>query len=389
MPNSQVFACTSNNTTQEITDAVEQLFTQLTAVQKLSSNSRVLIKPNLLAPHAPEKAITTHPEVIRAVILALQRRGVTHILIADSPGGRYTPAIMQQVYQRCGITQICEQTGARLYLECESKAVEAPNGKLVKEFTLLEPVLQSDFIINLPKVKTHVMATMSGATKNLFGCVPGLLKAEFHMRFPERKHFGQMLVDLCELVRPAVHLADGILAMEGDGPAGGTMRQCNLLLASENPYMLDLALCRYMGLDAANVPYLAAAHQNGLCPATFDEAMLNGSKEARQVFTGFVAPRGYTGRMDFSNKIPQFLQPLVSVMVRITAPRPVIVRPKCIGCGRCAEICPQQVITIQEKKAVIQYKNCIKCFCCHEMCPVNAIDIHRNTILASSAKKQK
>ena len=210
---------------------VEDIFAQSAAARALGPRSRVLVKPNLVAKHAPEKAVTTHPAVLDAVCAALRRRGVESITVADSPGGLYNPAVMKSIYKASGLLAVCERHGALAYTACEA-APRKTDGVRVKEFSLLRPVLEADFIIDLPKFKTHVMTGMSCAVKNLFGTVPGLQKAEFHMRFPEKEPFGEMLVDLCETVRPQLIIADGVLAMEGDGPAGGTPRALGLVLGA-------------------------------------------------------------------------------------------------------------------------------------------------------------
>ena len=169
--------------------AVEDIFAQSAAARALGPRSRVLVKPNLVAKHAPEKAVTTHPAVLDAVCAALRRRGVESITVADSPGGLYNPAVMKSIYKASGLLAVCERHGALAYTACEA-APRKTDGVRVKEFSLLRPVLEADFIIDLPKVKTHVMTGMSCAVKNLFGTVPGLQKAEFHMRFPEKEPYG-------------------------------------------------------------------------------------------------------------------------------------------------------------------------------------------------------
>ena len=355
---------------------VEALFAMLPPEALPKPGMHVLLKPNLLSKHAPGAAVTTHPDVLEGVILALQKRGVNEITVADSPGGPYTKAGLSSLYKTCGLTAVCEETGAELYTDFES-GERAVNGALVKRFTLLKPVLNCDYLLNLPKFKTHVLTGLSGAVKNLFGCVPGMAKAEFHMRFSEREHFGQMLVDLCECVKPNLTLVDGLLGMEGDGPAGGEAREVGLLLAGTDPYSLDLAICRYMGLPPSRVPTLSAAAKNGLAAESFDESLLLGSEAAKEPVPNFKAPRSYTGRVDFSNQLPAFLQPLMVWGVNLVSPRPVVNKKKCIGCGKCAEACPAKVISLENSKAHIHKKNCIRCFCCHEMCPVKAIDLRR------------
>ena len=184
------------------------------------------------------------------------RRGVLpqNITVADSPGGAWTPGGMRAVYEQSGVAAVCKEAGAALYLGCKA-GMRKTQGERVRSFDLMEPVLDADFIIDIPKVKTHVMVGMTCAVKNLFGTVPGLSKAEFHMRFPAPEDFGSMLADLCEAVRPDMVVADGIVAMEGDGPASGTPYALGLILGGPSAYDVDLAVCRIMGISPQRVPY--------------------------------------------------------------------------------------------------------------------------------------
>ncbi|MEG1322732.1 MAG: DUF362 domain-containing protein [Ruthenibacterium sp.] len=358
-----------------ILDAFSRILDACPAAKALCATSKVLLKPNLLAKHVPEHAVTTHPAVLRGAILALQARGVTQITVADSSGGLYNAIGMNAIYKQSGLAAVCSETGAALYLDCASTQRQT-DGKIVRSFNLIQPVLNADFILNLPKFKTHMMTGMTGAVKNLFGTVPGLQKAEFHMRFPEKEMFGEMLVDLCETVRPQLTVIDGIVGMEGDGPAGGAPRDIGVLLGGENPYTLDLALCRMMGLDAMAVPFLKAAHMRGLCDAVFDTALLTGDVDAAAPLRDFKLPESYAA-INFSARAPRALRWAVPPVEKLLAPHPHILKSACIGCGKCAEICPVNAIVIHNKIARIAPKNCIRCFCCHEMCPAKAIKVRR------------
>ncbi|MEG2434896.1 MAG: DUF362 domain-containing protein [Ruthenibacterium sp.] len=358
-----------------ILNAFTRILDSSAAAKTLCAASHVLLKPNLLAKHVPAHAVTTHPAVLRGAILALQARGVTHITVADSSGGLYNATAMNAIYKQSGLAAVCAETGATLYLDC-AYATRQTDGKRVRSFNLLQPVLEADFILNLPKFKTHVMTGMTGAVKNLFGTVPGLQKAEFHMRFPEKEAFGEMLVDLCECVRPQLTVIDGIVGMEGDGPAGGAPREIGVLLGGENPYTLDLALCRMMGLDAMTVPFLSAAHARNLCDSSLDLSLLAGDVAAAAPLADFKLPESYAA-INFSARAPRALRWAVPPVEKLLAPRPHITKSACVGCGKCAEICPGHAIVLQNKVAQIQPKSCIRCFCCHEMCPAKAIKVRR------------
>ena len=170
------------------------------------AGKRIVLKPNLLMRRSPERATTTHPEVVRAVVRALKERGATDIVIADSPGGPYTKGLLHGIYSESGMAAVAKEEGVCLNEDTSSVTVPSKDHHLVSSFTLIRPIAEADLIINLVKLKTHCMMGLSGAVKNLFGTIPGLAKPEFHMRFPDKNDFGDMLLDLCSTVSPAVTL---------------------------------------------------------------------------------------------------------------------------------------------------------------------------------------
>ena len=164
--------------------------------------------------------------------------------------------------------------------------------------------------------------------------------------------------------------------MEGDGPGGGAPRALNVILGGADPYEIDLAVCRMMSLDPARVPYLAAAQRRGLCAQALDVSHLSGDADAAAPVPGFRLPKSYAD-INFSARVPRPIRWLVPGAEKLIAPRPVIERARCVGCGKCAEICPQHTITLKGGRARIEPSKCIRCFCCHEMCPVKAIRVRR------------
>ncbi len=367
----QVMAYKAESYEQElINETIEKIFTQWKGAEELTPHTKVTIKPNLLMKRDPSQATTTHPSLIKGVVQALNKRGVTQITIADSPGGMYTKGALLPIYQTCGMTDAAE--GCTLNTDTGYKSVENPNGMLIKTFNIINPVADADVVISVAKLKTHAMTTMSGGVKNLFGCVPGLQKPEFHYQFPENHNFCQMLVDLAETARPKLTIVDAVVAIEGDGPSAGTPRQVGTIFGCESPYPLDLAMAHMIGIDPMSVATIEHSIHQGLCPKDFSEIEIIG--DGYHIINDFELPASKP--LDFTQHIPGFLKPLAAFLrKKVFATRPVIRTKDCIGCGKCAESCPAKTIDIVERKAIIHYQKCIQCFCCHEMCPVKAIDI--------------
>ena len=345
----------------------------------------VVIKPNLVIKRRPEEATTTHPEVVAAVIRAVKRRGAGSVTIAESSGGLYNKSVMSGIYNTCGITEVCRREGAELNTtDFTSIPLTHPDALLCHQFGVITPIVGADVFINIAKLKTHCMTGLSGAVKNLFGCMPGLSKPEMHCQYPDKSDFQQMLVDLCTLVRPQLSFIDAIDCMEGDGPSGGTPRFVGAVIGGRNPFAMDIVACALINMDPRKVFMLRHGMERGLCPASLEEVEMHGSIDGL-VVSDFRQPRSKD--TDFLDFLPKFLRPLGRKVEGKLSPRPVIKKKKCIGCGKCAESCPQHTITVANKKADIDYSQCIKCYCCHEMCPVKAIDVKRKFIFNYDRKK--
>ena len=357
----------------EVERAVARHF-ELLGVGAFSPDARVTVKPNLIMRCPPERTATTHPAVIEAVVRQLQARGARRLTIADRPGGLYTPQILSAAYEATGMAAVAGCTGASLNLSAGSRNVHVAEGALCRDFDVIDPVADADFVVNCCKLKTHCMTTLSCGVKNLFGCVPGLLKPQLHYRFPDGEQFARMLVDLSLLVKPGLTVADAVDAMEGDGPTGGRRRHVGLTAAAryDGLYALDLVLAGLIGLGPDRVPMLAEAVRRGLCPDGVSGVELLGDP-LPPVIEDFLMPA--SKKLNFSGSLPGPLAKAVDWLEPRLAPRPKVRERDCVGCGRCAESCPAKTIAVTGGKAKIGYAKCIRCFCCHEMCPVRAIDI--------------
>lgn len=369
---SKVIASRCDNYDEDIlTDIIRGHIAAICPTGLLAAGKRVLLKPNLLMRRDPELATTTHPALVGAVINVLREYGVSDITLADSPGGPFTARQLASVYGGTGMAELAKRKEITLSTDTTYGSVRSEAGERCREFSIISAVTNADVVINLPKLKTHAMTVMSAAVKNLFGCVPGLQKPQMHTRFPDTGDFGRMLVDLALIVRPALTIVDAIVAMEGEGPSAGKLKNSGYVFSSGDVFGLDLALCQFMGLEPADVPTVMHSLAAGLCTEVDYEG--EAAKPQR-----FQHPHKYS--VKFSDKVPGFMRPVVARIEKDFAPRPVIVRRECIGCAKCAESCAPEAIDMVDRKAVINRSKCIKCFCCHEMCPVSAIKIRSNGI---------
>ncbi len=332
---------TSSYELTAVQEAVDRHFELLELEKKIPREGRITIKPNLLMKRRPEEGTTTHPALVEAIIRRIQQFSRAEIIIADSPGGPFTRPALEGIYRA--------------------------EGKVCKGFDLIRPIAETDCIISVCKLKSHCMTGLSGGVKNLFGCIPGLTKPEFHWRYPAERDFCGMLLDLCQTVNPAVTFVDAVVSMEGDGPSSGELRKTGLTFCADNPYQLDLVLTRVIGREPAQIPLVdCAIERRGLCPLQAEEVPVCG--DALLTFPDFRKPRSKT--VDFISNVPKPLRGICRPVIRrYLTPRPQILTEKCVGCGKCAESCPAHTIEIVNKKARIDRSRCIQCYCCHEMCP--------------------
>lgn len=350
-----------------VAQALQEAFSILGGLEQfVNAGETVLIKPNMVEGMKPETAVTTHPEVVRALIRALQACDVK-IIVGDSPGYEST----RRVGDISGIAQVCEQEGVELVSFERPIKLHHPDGLIVKNWEVSDVYARADKIISLAKMKTHSLTGITGAVKNLFGFILGTSKAQFHLRMHKRDHFATMLIDLHDTIKPVLSIIDGIVAMEGAGPRNGTPKHCGLLIASANAYAADLAMELTMGLPAAHTPIIRLAIEHGRLESV-DSVVVQGS--ARDVVYQFEQPRNYQSLQD---RVPAWL---VSFSQKQFTARPVI-ENNCIRCGRCMHHCPPQAMTMGAKKVAIDYDKCIRCYCCQEFCPANAISLQDGFLL--------
>ena len=343
----------------EVTAAVAKLFDFLQPADV--QGKKVLVKPNLLLGATPESAVITHPVVALAVADYFDGLGAC-VIMAESGGYPYESAVLKSVYKKCGYSPLCDKY---LYFHGKTGTKDCKDGMKSKQFQLIAPAIECDIIVGIAKLKTHGLTRFSGACKNMFGTIPGLLKPTYHAKLPKVEDFSEMLVDLCETVAPTFSIIDGIIGMEGNGPSGGMPKYEGILMASRNPYALDATACRIIGIAPMVVYTTSIAKRRQLFQEPID--VIGMPKETVRFMPAETHPGlisllfGRFNPFKKKRKLPHISE-------------------RCTRCGACVKVCPKDTIVKDGTKLRIDTSNCILCYCCHEFCPHKAIDFVKNTI---------
>ena len=369
-----IVRCNSYNQ-QEVNQAISNGLELLGGASAfIKANETILLKVNLLAGDVPEKSVTTHPAVFRAVAEHFMALGAI-LRYGDSPGFGSPGAAAK----KAGITDEADALNLEAADFKEGREVFFEEGNQNKKFYIANGVLDSDGLISLPKMKTHGLERFTGAVKNQFGCVVGMRKGEFHVKLPDATDFAKMLVDLNSYIKPRLYIMDGIVAMEGNGPRGGTPRPMNVLLFSTDPIALDATACRMINLNPLFVPTTAIGAETGVGQYLEEDIELVGDALKDFICLDFNVERSPVKTVKKGRMI-QFLNN------RLVA-KPYIMEEKCNQCGTCVQSCPVQDKAVnwhngdKTKAPVYDYSICIKCYCCQEMSPESAIVLKEPLII--------
>jgi len=358
--------------------SIKEAINSLGGIEKyIEPKATVFIKANLLMAKVPEDAVTTHPTFIKALGNYLINENNNRVIVGDSPGGPFNKKALMRVYKTCGYLEAFKDTAIELNMNFDSKSLSF-DGKLLKNVTLIDGILKADHVISVAKLKTHGMMKYTGAVKNLFGTIPGVLKAEFHFRMPKVDDFANMLIDVCLASNPVLSFIDGIQGMEGAGRTGGDIVNSEIIIASDNPFHADRVAVDLIGMDYKTVPTVNESIKRNLTVEDKNAIQILGDAYASIKIKEFISPK--ISKIDFINRIlPDNIANRINNVIK---PKPVFNLDRCIKCRVCHDNCPAKTIDMPKgeyPKLIVD--ECISCFCCQELCPENAIDIKRLWLL--------
>jgi len=361
---------------EKVSAALEKIFTALGGLKQfIPPGGSVLIKPNLLTDCAPDKAVTTHPEIARALIRMVRQCG-GNPFIGDSPAGTLK---IDAVIEKTGFRALCEEEKVKFVI-FEKEPCVAHDYKGVS-LAVAKAAFDADLIINVPKLKTHSFTLFTNAVKNVFGLLPGFQKALLHRSFPTPRRFGDCLAFLYGIIKPGLTVCDAITAMEGDGPSAGTPVQLGFLAGSADGVALDMALCRMLKINPNDVLYFNSLRRAGGGECNLDNIELTGDHDE----LSRMRPIRQSGIAKAARFIPgrlvQFIGPYLWIRPSFT--------DKCTACGRCVKACPAGALELskpenaapQNSRPRLARQKCIGCCCCHEICPEHAIKMTRSPLL--------
>jgi uncharacterized protein (DUF362 family)/Pyruvate/2-oxoacid:ferredoxin oxidoreductase delta subunit len=336
----------------------------------VSPGEKILLKPNLAAGRPPEKCVTTHPLVVKAIALMVKEAAATP-LIGDSP----MLDSAQRAAHKSGIGNIARELGIDI-VEFEPMTLQNPEGKIFRNFTIGKIIKEVDGVINIPKLKTHALTLLTLSIKNILGCVPGTRKGQWHIKTHKagKEYFAQMLLDLNLLVNPVLNIVDGVIAMEGMGPAFGDPHNLGLIIAGTDGVAVDRTITEIVNVPHEHSPILRVAIKNGYGIGQLEKIDIVGEKLEDVRTTDFKLPQ----KEDMFDRLPHSFKKFLKA--QLTA-QPVINQEKCEACEMCLQACPMNVIYLENGRLKIDKNGCIQCLCCLEVCSKGAIDLKPGVVL--------
>lgn len=336
----------------------------------------VLIKANMLSPSLPERAVTTHPEVLRALVgevRAAKGEDSLCVKIADSPGYIFTDA--SQLLERTGVGELVSLEGVSVGVLSEQgyRTVRNDSFRALEEARISIRYLDAPFCVNAAKLKTHVETEMTGCIKNIFGTADTDTRKRSH-RSVSKKRLADAISDLYGIRPPEFHVMDAVYGMEGDGPSHGRPKKLGWVIASRNALAIDWIAATIMGYEnPAEIPLIESAVERGLGPRDRSDIVLSGAEWAE------LPAKDFRRSTNMVRILPVFLRGLAHGFVSV---RPELRRVECVRCWICKKVCPVDAIRESSGYPAIDERRCVRCLCCCEMCPPGAMKPRKNLLAA-------
>lgn len=374
-----VVALCSSYDEEKVYTAVRGAVTALGGIGSIVlPDEKILVKPNFLYPAKDDKCITTNPSLIKAFLRLLDESGYENVKVGDSPA----TGTCRQALDKLEL-DYTDLHGAMIADMSKEHVVDYPEGKVAKSFAFCEDVVEADAIIGLCKMKTHALERITGAVKNMYGLICGKKKAIGHVSYPNAESFAGMLADMHRCVKPRLHIMDGIVAMEGNGPASGSPVEMGVILASKDPVALDTVFAKLVNLDPLLVPTNTRGMAAGIGTCRENEIDLKLLDDGILSDVSFDDLCRRYGKADFDVQREKDKFSILGLWSKITggfSKKPVIDAEKCVRCGLCVNHCPVEGRAVTFKNGndnppVYDYGKCIRCFCCQEICPQHAIGV--------------
>ncbi|MFQ5560953.1 MAG: DUF362 domain-containing protein, partial [Nitrospinota bacterium] len=314
-----------------------------------------------------EDAVTTHPSLVSAVARHVIEAGGEPFIGDSPPLGSF-----KKIVTKTGMQKIADEQDLEITEFLKSSGLPRMPHHIFKRLEIAKEAQDADVIINLPKLKTHSLTRLTLSVKNIFGCVVGKRKAQWHLNAgTDDMFFARMLVELYEEIKPDLTILDGIVSMEGNGPAGGTPRPTDVIVSGTDCVAIDTVVCNVLGKKWDYLFTNRAAKEKEIGETDLRKIEVSGDSLERVQVSGFVFPKSFE-----LGRVGAFLKKHVQSGF---TQKPVEDVLKCTLCGSCISICPASVIKKKERRLHFDYPGCIRCFCCHEVCPENAMMIKNGT----------
>ena len=346
----------SDTQSNEISEIIKNVF-EVFGVKDKVKDKKVLVKPNLLGAFPPERGVTTDPRIISAIVQELKNCRAKEIVVGDNSGSIHFDPL--KIAKITGILDASEGCFINIAGEVVEVKVES---KFMDALFISRIVKEADYVINVPKFKTHMLTTITGAIKNMFGIIPGGKKAQLHTISRSIKGFAEILVDIYQIRIPDLNIMDAIIGMEGAGPTNGKIRIINKIISSENGISLDSVMAAMMGLKPDAIELLQVAKERNLGETDISNIIIDGELE---IISGYKTPNN-----GLLQKIVETVVPHIFSFNKVI---PIVDHNKCKICKKCIEVCPVSAMNLAGKFPEADREKCISCFCCEEHCPHGAI----------------